>query len=100
MFNPRLFQLVVLLILVATFLWKSYEAWHKYNKGDKMLVTKVKHPKNQTFPSVTLCKGVLTSMYKGKNISELVQYNSQLDNWLIVSLYDGEKESQLVIMTF
>ncbi len=53
-----------------------------------MMVTKVKHPKKQIFPSMTLCRGIINEFYKSKNVSEAVEYNWQLENWLN-STFDG-----------
>ncbi len=47
-----------------------------------MMVTKVKHPKKQTFPSMTLCRGIIIEFYKGENVSSTVEHNWQLENWL------------------
>ncbi len=68
---------------------KAYEAWHKYNKKDKMIVTEVEYPKYQTFPSVTICRNII-SAYRIKNARDMLEYNSLLHNWLD---YDFNEEN-------
>ncbi len=77
-------------MLIITFLWKAFEAWHKYNKKDTMMLTEVKHPIIRTFPSVTLCKGIMQQLFHG-NVSQEVEFNTKLDNWLR-SKFDDEAE--------
>ncbi len=77
--------------LIATFLWKTLEAWNKYALGDTMIVSKVRQAKYQTFPTVTLCKGIYSlTPLKETEIEKMLEDNSKLDSWLYYSTFDDK----------
>ncbi len=77
--------------LIAVFLWKVYEAWKKYSLGDTMIVSKVRQPEYQTFPSVTLCKGTFNSRnVTQQEIDRVIEDNSKSEKWIYTTSFDKE----------
>ncbi len=85
--------------LIAVFLWKVFQAWKKYSLGDTMIVSKVRQPEFQTFPSVTLCKGTFNLRnVTQQEIDEVIEGNSKLEKWLYTTSFDDEYDYRKEIL--
>lgn len=79
--------------LIAAFIWKAIEALNKYALGDTMIVSKVRQAKYQTFPTVTLCKGMFTGNQGNlteTEIDNILEINSRFDDWLLSATFDDK----------
>ncbi len=85
----KLIRLLLSVALVVTFLWKASQAWSKYSLGDTMMVSKVRRPEYQNFPTVTLCKGTVKRASQ-EGIDKIIEQSSNLKNWLYTCHFDNE----------
>ncbi len=75
-------------LLIILFLVEAYQAWSKYARKDRIMVSELQEPETQTFPGVTLCKGIIPEKFSG-DVDLEMEKSKTLETWIQSSAFNN-----------